>query len=83
MFYYGKDFGSQMQKLDENGQIINETYKPLSVTEAGPETEETPKDIAESGKTEDNSVMTMLEQILGKNNSAVSEDDLRNIIKGS
>jgi len=83
VFYYGKEFGSKKQKLDKEGKLIEEEYEPLSVTEAGAELKDKLESVAEGGKTKDNSVMALLEQILGKGNDAVSEDELRNIVKGT
>jgi hypothetical protein len=39
VFYYGKNFESMRQKLNRKGEL-EEKYKPLSVTKAGPEPEE-------------------------------------------
>jgi hypothetical protein len=83
VFYYGKEFGSKKQKLDKEGKIVSDEYEPLSVTEAGAELKDKLEDVAEGSKTKDNSVMALLEQILGKGNDAVSEDELRNIVKGT
>jgi hypothetical protein len=84
VFYYGKEFGSKKQKLDKEGKIVDEDYEPLSVTDFGPELKDQLEDVAEGGKTKDNNVLSLLEQILGKNSdSAVSEDELRNIVKGA
>lgn len=84
VFYYGKDFESKKQKLDKEGKLIDEEYEPLSVTDFGPELKDQLEDIAEGGKTKDNNVLSLLEQILGKGNGdAASEDELRNIVKGA
>ena len=83
VFYYGKEFGSKKQKLDKEGKIVGDEYESLSVTDFGPELKDQLEDVAEGGKTKDNSVMALLEQILGKGNDAVSEDELRNIVKGT
>ena len=37
VFYYGKEFGSKKQKLTKKGEIEEEEYKPLSVTQPGVE----------------------------------------------
>jgi hypothetical protein len=83
VFYYGKEFGTKKQKLNEKGEIIEDEYKPLSVTDFGPELKDKIEDIAEGEKTKDNSVMALLEQILGKGSDAASEDELRDIVKGA
>jgi hypothetical protein len=82
VFYYGKEFGSKKQKLDKEGKIIKDEYDPLSVTEFGPELEDKLENIAERGKTEDNTVVDLLTKILGGGDNAATEDELRNIVKG-
>ena len=81
VFYYGKEFGSKKQKLDKEGKIVGDEYEPLSVTEAGAELKDKLESVAEGEKTKDNSVMALLEQILGKGNDAISEEELQNIVK--
>ena len=81
VFYYGKEFGSKKQKLDKEGKIVGDEYEPLSVTEAGVELKDKLENVAEGDKTKDNSVMALLEQILGKGSDAISEEELQNIVK--
>jgi hypothetical protein len=83
VFYYGKEFGTKMQKLDEKGNVIDGDYDALSVVKAGAEGEEQPQEVAEGSKTKDNTIVALLEQILGKSSDAASEDDLRDIVKGA
>lgn len=83
VFYYGKEFGTKKQKLDEKGNVIDGDYEALSVTEAGPEVEAKLEEVAGESKRKDNSIVALLEQILGKGNDAASEDELRDIVKGA
>ena len=95
VFYYGKEFGAKKQKLNEKGELVNEEYKPLSVTKAGAEGDEAdyttqavlPVDkeapVAEDRKVSENDVNGLLDHILGKSENAASLDDLLNIVKGA
>jgi hypothetical protein len=83
VFYYGKEFGTKKQKLDEKGNVIDGEYDPLSVVKAGAEGEEESQEVAEDSKTKDNTIVALLEQILGKSNNAATEDELRDIVKGA
>lgn len=80
VFYYGKDFGSKKQKLNEKGELVEEEYKPLSVTKAGAEGELL-EDIAEEKKNKENNANDALDLILGKSSDSMSFDDLLNIVK--
>ena len=81
MFYYGKEFGSKKQKLDEKGRLIQEEYRPLSVSKAGAEGEML-EDIAEEQKNKENNANDALDLIFGKSSESMSLDDLINIVKG-
>jgi len=95
VFYYGKEFGAKKQKLNEKGQLVDEEYKPLSVTKAGAEGDESdytteavlPIDksapVAQDTKVSENDVNGLLDHILGKSEDAASLDDLLNIVKGA
>jgi len=82
VFYYGKEFGSKKQKLNEKGELIDEDYKPLSVTKAGAEGE-LMEEIAEEKKTKENNTDDALDLVLGKSSDSMSFDDLLNIVKGA
>ena len=83
VFYYGKEFGSKRQKL-KGGEVLEEEYKPLSVTKAGAAGEAIEEaEIAEAQKTKENDINGLLEQILGSTKETVGFDDLLNIVKGS
>jgi hypothetical protein len=82
VFYYGKDFDSKKQKLDKEGRLVDEDYKPLSVTDFGPELSDQLEDVAEGKKTEDNTVVDLLTKILGGGDNAATEDELQRIVKG-
>ena len=81
MFYYGKEFGSKKQKLNKKGELVDEDYKPLSVTKAGAEGELL-EDIAEEKKNKENNTNDALDLILGESSESMSLDDLINIVKG-
>jgi hypothetical protein len=82
VFYYGKEFGSKKQKLNEKGELVDEDYKPLSVTKAGAEGE-LMEEIAEEKKTNENNANDALDLVLGKSSESMSFDDLLNIVKGA
>jgi H+/gluconate symporter-like permease len=82
VFYYGKEFGSKKQKLNEKGQLVDEDYKSLSVTKPGAEGE-LMEDIAEEKKNKENSANDALDLILGKSSDSMSLDDILNIVKGT
>jgi hypothetical protein len=81
VFYYGKDFSSKRQKLNKEGDVVEEEYRPLSVTMAGAEGEMM-ADIAEEQKNKENNVNDALDLILGKSSESMSLDDILNIVKG-
>ena len=81
VFYYGKEFGSKKQKLDEKGRIIQEEYRPLSVINPGA-TGELLEDIAEEKKNKENNANDALDLILGKSGESMSIDDILKIVKG-
>jgi trimeric autotransporter adhesin len=81
VFYYGKDFGSKKQKLDKKGQLQQEEYDPLSVTQAGA-AGELAEDIAEERKNKENNANDALDLILGESSNSMSIDDILNIVKG-
>jgi hypothetical protein len=82
VFYYGKEFGSKKQKLNEKGEIVEEEYKPLSVTKPGAQGELL-EDIAEEKKNKENNANDALDLILGKSSDSMSIDDILNIVKGA
>ena len=84
VFYYGKDFGSKKQKLTKEGEVVEEEYKPLSVTKAGAVGEMIEEqEIAQEQKNKENSANDALDLILGKSSDSMSVDDLLNIVKGA
>jgi len=82
VFYYGKEFGSKKQKLNEKGELVDEEYRPLSVTKAGAEGELL-EDIAEEKKNKENNTNDALDLVLGKSGESMSFEDLLNIVKGA
>lgn len=81
VFYYGKDFSSKKQKLNEKGELIEEKYRPLSVSNPGAEGELL-EDIAEEKKNKENNANDAIDLVLGKSGESMSFDDLINIVKG-
>jgi hypothetical protein len=81
VFYYGKDFGSKKQTFDKKGQLQQEEYDPLSVTQAGA-AGELAEDIAEEKKNDENNANDALDLILGQSSNSMSIDDILNIVKG-
>jgi len=77
VFYYGKDFGSKKQKLDKEGNVVDEEYKPLSVVIPGAQGE-----LVEEQKNKENNANDALDLVLGKSGEAMSVDDLLKIVKG-
>ena len=75
MFYYGKDFSSKKQKLNEKGELIQEEFKPLSVEKAGPELEQ----LAEEAKSKQNTALDVADKLMGE---TTSFDDLLKILRG-
>jgi phage terminase large subunit-like protein len=82
VFYYGKEFGSKKQKVNEKGELVDEDYKPLSVTKAGAEGE-LMEEIAEEKKNKENNTNDALDLVLGQSSESMSFDDLLNIVKGA
>ena len=80
MFYYGKEFGSQKQRLTKKGTVAEEEYKPLSVTKAGAIGEKLEEEeIAAKEQTKENQD-NYLERLLAQQKPGTSLEDLLNII---
>ena len=75
VFYYGKDFSSQKQRLDPSGRLIQQEYEPLSVTQAGPELQ-----LDKIAGTNENDVQALIEQIMASNGGDISADELAQIL---
>lgn len=78
VFYYGKEFGSKKEKLNKKGELENEEYRSLSVTNPGAQGE-----LVEEAKNKENNANDALDLILGKSGDQMSVDDLLNIVKGA
>jgi len=78
VFYYGKEFGSKKQKL-KGGEVEEEEYKPLSVTQPGAEPEQLVEQIEGRQKKEENPVDQVLRAVDDDN---LSFDDLIRILRG-
>ena len=86
MFYYGKEFGTKKEKVNEKGELVEEPYKPLSVTKAGAEGDEadyTASDlpVAKSEQKSENRD-DPVSKLLGNSDSSVSMDDILKIVRG-
>jgi hypothetical protein len=81
VFYYGKDFSSQKQKVDKQGRLIQEDYKELSVTKAGAEGERDEEELARKDKTDENDVEEMLTKLLGESDNATTQEELEEILR--
>jgi hypothetical protein len=79
-FYYGKEFGSPMQEITEEG-LVQKPYQPLSVTMPGAigETLETTPTLAAQGETEENAVAELIRSIMAEGGNI---NDLLAILKG-
>jgi hypothetical protein len=83
MFYYGKEFGSQKQKLGKKGELLEEEYRPLSTTEFGVESgqlAEQLQEVASADKTDENDVEALIRKLSGEEASPTSLDELMQII---
>jgi hypothetical protein len=78
VFYYGKEFGSKKEKINKKGELEEEEYQPLSVTNPGAQGE-----LVEQAKNKENNANDALDLILGKSGNQMSVDDLINIVKGA
>jgi hypothetical protein len=78
VFYYGKDFSSKKEKINKKGELEEEEYQPLSVTNPGAQGE-----LVEEAKNKENNANDALDLILGKSGNQMSVDDLINIVKGT
>jgi hypothetical protein len=72
VFYYGKEFGSPRQEVGPGGQLLQEMYRPLSVSQPGPE-------LAASGEKGENAISALLQSILAEKGD---EEDILNILRG-
>ena len=87
MFYYGKEFGTKKEKVNEKGELVEEPYKPLSVTKAGAEGDEadyTNEAVLPVAKSEQKSENRddPVSKLLGNSDSSVSMDDILKIVRG-
>ena len=83
MFYYGKEFGAQKQKLGKKGELLEEEYRPLSVTDFGEEAwqaAEQAQEVAPADKTDENDVDALIRKLSGEEASPTSLDELMQII---
>jgi hypothetical protein len=78
VFYYGKDFGSKKQKINEEGELELPEYtsigEPVYAAGGG---------VVNEQKNRENNVIDALDLIMGQSSNSMSLDDLLNIVKGS
>ena len=85
VYYYGKDFGSQKQKINEEGKLELEPYRavgdplnpfarPFFAAGGG---------LVDTDENRENNVIDALDLILGQSGNSLSLEDLLNIVKGS
>jgi hypothetical protein len=83
VFYYGKEFGAKKQKL-KNGDLQEEIYKPLSVTQAGAEPDQLLEGLAENKEKSENAktpdVNDYIQQILGASSTPTTTDEILRIL---
>ncbi len=75
VFYYGKDFSSQKQRLDPSGRLIQQEYKPLSVTQAGAELQ-----LDKIAGTDENDIEALIQQIMASSGGDISPEELAQIL---
>ena len=86
MFYYGKEYSSKKQKLGKRGEILEEEYRPFSVTDFGEEPWQAAEqlealtEVADTGETDENSVDALIRQLTAGKSSSTTLDELMNII---
>jgi len=88
VFYYGKQFGAKFEKVDKYGHLIEEPYKPLSVTKAGAEGDESDYygsdlPVAKSDQTSENTGNDTVSKLLSSADNSVSMDDILKIVRGT
>jgi hypothetical protein len=72
VFYYGKEFGSPQQKIGPTGEVLQEMYRPLSVSQPG-------RELAASGEKGENAISALLQSALEEKGD---EEDILNILRG-
>jgi hypothetical protein len=75
VFYYGKDFSSKKQKINEKGELVEDLYEPLDVAKPGVE----PEQLAEELKNKQNAALDVADKLMGE---TTSFDDLIKILRG-
>ncbi len=83
MFYYGKEYASKKQKLGKHGEIIEEEYRPFSVTDFGEEpwqAAEQAAEVADTGETDENSLDAFIQKLTAGDSSSTTLDELMQII---
>ncbi len=83
MFYYGKEYRSQKQKLGKKGELLEEEYRPLSVTDFGEEAwqaAEQLQEVAKPDESDENSTEALIQNITRGSASPTSLEELMQII---
>ena len=81
VFYYGKNFGGQKQKLSASGELLETPYDELSVTKAGAEPEPISLPVAQEEKEDENDISALLQQIMSSGGNNMTQDELMEIIQ--
>ena len=81
VFYFGKNFGGQQQKLSPEGELLTTPYNQLSVTQAGAEPMPQPIPVAQDAKGGENDVSALLQQIMASGDPNMTQEELMQLIQ--
>ena len=81
VFYYGKDFTGQEQKIGPSGELMMTPYNDLSVTQAGAEPEPQAIPVAQEAKGGENDISALLQQIMSSGDNNMTQEELMQIIQ--
>jgi hypothetical protein len=81
VFYYGKNFGGQQQKLSPTGELMMSPYQELSVVKAGAEPELPAIPVAQEAKPEENDISALIQQIMSSGDNNMTTEELMRIIQ--
>ena len=81
VFYFGKNFGGQQQKLSPEGELLATPYNQLSVTQAGAEPMPQPIPVAQDAKGGENDISALLQQIMSSGDPNMTQEELMQLIQ--
>jgi hypothetical protein len=81
VFYFGKNFGGQQQKLSPEGELLTTPYNQLSVTQAGAEPMPQPIPVAQDAKGGENDISALLQQIMSSGDPNMTQEELMQLIQ--